>query len=883
MPNSSSSLPPPKFLDLFPESIFCFIPETVEAKEKTPPLPVKHYPRIDADLLATLEAQGYASYISVNGFRDAKSRKEDNLSSLQHLYVDIDAPHDDFHLSDKSLNTFKNNSLKRIQELDKIVPISILVETRRGFHVYFRISPPDAAIDQNTKELYLSLLKILRDELGADHQSSDIPRVLRLPNSLYRKDLKQSDTHLHSIIRLLTCRSDAGKTLREYAAILSSVIMEQEPVAPILEPIIAPEPDLTLKNEAKSAFRKALPPETKIDDSVKETFFNEALLHLDKVFPIMERPSFMSVASPKGIPNGERNNTLIIAASLMRRAGASQEQAESTLSDYNGLKPNEIRAVIKSAYQRAEPWDFAWNHPTFSSHVTVAEKQKVKSIISEYCTNRIIEYIDAKRKQLKEQKVKTDQATNPIPEDMTEALLSSSLPLTPAEQKNILDRFPAMFSKEFPSFRHVQNGRYFIYQPTPEEPFKIIHDKDLEIMVIAFIEAMGLQRLATVTTAKSQVLRLAAYPDIQLEGREIDSDSKLRELHNSPGPFIPVKNGVLDLKTRILYPYDENAIYLSPIRTEYVPREQISTEDEQTIKKFIDDIACGEPDRAKRLAQIAGYTLLSDNRFQKSFFLLGEGANGKSTFQNAITSMLGQSSVLSFSFNELKNNFFTGTIFGKRAGLVEEVSGNYFESDVFKRITGQSMVTADRKYKDPISFIPCMKIIISVNQLPRVNDVFEGYYRRLGIVRFNAHFSLADNNLDPEIEFKLDRARKAFLHFALDGLESLILEGGFLPVADDTALLAEYTTSNSSLLFFLGQNFAPVPKDNASVYATSAMPFKEFYSQYSTFARENGLGQKSAVTLLDELRRSKFKPFDLTLEEAKDGRQAYVLGLKKAI
>ncbi|MBK8467922.1 MAG: hypothetical protein IPL32_19080 [Chloracidobacterium sp.] len=350
-----------------------------------------------------------------------------------------------------------------------------------------------------------------------------------------------------------------------------------------------------------------------------------------------------------------------------------------------------------------------------------------------------------------------------------------------------------------------------------------------------------------------------------------------------PALLSPSRNGVLDLKTRILYPYDENAIYLSPIRTEYVPREQISTEDEQTIKKFINDIACSEPDRAKRLAQIAGYTLLSDNRFQKSFFLLGEGANGKSTFQNAITSMLGQSSVLSFSFNELKNNFFTGTIFGKRAGLVEEVSGNYFESDVFKRITGQSMVTADRKYKDPISFIPCMKIIISVNQLPRVNDVFEGYYRRLGIVRFNAHFSLADNNLDPEIEFKLDRARKAFLHFALDGLESLILEGGFLPVADDTALLAEYTTSNSSLLFFLGQNFAPVPKDNASVYTATAMPFKEFYSQYSTFARENGLGQKSAVTLLDELRRSKFKPFDLTLEEAKDGRQAYVLGLKKAI
>lgn len=898
--SSSSSLPSPKFLDLFPESLFVFIPETTEAKEKS--LPVKHYAKLDEQLLEQMEEQGYGSYISVNGFKNAGSRKEENLSLLQHLFCDIDAPHDDFHLSDKSLNTFKNNALKRITELDKRIPISILVETRRGFHLYFRISPPENAPDQNTKDLYLSLLKILRDELGADHQSSDIPRVLRLPNSLYRKDLKQSDTHLHSKIRLLTCRPDAGKALTEYATLLNPFLKEEpEPTITVEDPVdIAP--DLILKNEAylselrlgaKSAFRKALPPETKIDDSVKETFFKEALQHLDQVFPIMERPSFMSVASPRGIPKGERNSTLIIAASLMRRAGCSQEQANQTLGDYNGLKPNEIKAVIKSAYQRALPFDFAWNHPTFSPHVTIAEKEKVKSIISTYCTNRIIEYIDAKRKQLKEQKEQQAVASNPLPheirsqiseDELNEAaatIASSALVLSVAEQKNILDRFPSLFCAEYPSLRHVKLGRYFIYQPSEDKPYKIIHNQDLEAMVIAFIEVMGLQRLATVSTAKSQVLRLVAHEPIQIEGYEIDSDKKLKEIHNSPGPFIPLINGVLDLKTKNLYPYDENAIFLSPIRTEYIPKEQVAEEDKQTIHKFISDISLQNQERMDRLAQIAGYTLLSDNRFQKSFFLLGEGANGKSTFQNAITSMLGQAAVLSFSFNELKNNFFAATTFGKRAGLVEEVSGNYFESDVFKRITGQSMITADRKHKDPISFVPCMKIIISVNQLPRVNDVFEGYYRRLGVVRFPAHFSLAENNLDPELEFKLDRARKAFLHFALDGLESLIKEGGFRPTEDDTALLDEYTIGNSSLLFFLSQTFVPVQKDNALVYAASAIPFKEFYSEYSNFTRENGLGQKSAVTLLDELRRSKFKPFDLTLRE--DGPKVFVVGLKKVV
>jgi len=888
------------FFSLFPESIFCYIAETKKAKELD--LPTFHTRTFDA----TKEANGYASFISVNGFpSNAKRRTADSCTSLQHLYVDIDAPHD--VTSTKHLTDYKNLALSRIKALDRLLPLSILVETKRGFHVYYRITPsslttnlnerPDAKLN---KTLYLGLLKILRDYLEADHQSSDISRVLRVPFTLHRKDEASPFT-----IKLLTTRPSVSHTLEELKEILEPIRqeMQQEPenakhevqheVQPNEPDIfvelekLKPEKDKTespesLRPLANAAFRKAVSPESScvIPQEVKDTFFAESLEHLNKVFPIMERQSFMSVASPRGIPNGERNATLIIAASLMRRAGASEDQCLTNLIGYNGLKDREVKAVICSAYKRPEPFDFAWNHPTFSIHVSNAEKQKVKAIISDYCTNRLIEYIQAHREQIKTKKLKAATVANPVPDEVS--FVESGAgdpPLTQKEQANILTHFPQLFLKEHPSLRFCRDGKFFLFQKEPTHAYSNLTPDDMERLVIRLIEDLGLKNYATITTTKSQVLRLSALSEIAIESRDINSNASLKKVFNSDGPFVPMKNGILDIKTDILHPYSKETIFTSPVATRFLPKEEVKPEHVQIVHEFMDDITQNNPERKEILQMVAGYTLLSDNRFQKSFFFLGSGANGKSTFQNLLAFMVGQENVLSFSFSELKNNFFLAGIMGKRLGIVEEISGHYFESDVFKRVTGETMITADRKHRESVSFIPQMKTVISMNQLPRVNDVSNGYYRRLVIVDFPAKFSVDSGNLDTQIETKLFSARHAFLRFAIEGLKKLLTNNGFPVSADHKRIMESYSAGNSSLAFFLQRSFEPVPRKEKTAFTLSAISFDVLYQQYCEYTHKSNLGVKCRPTILEELKAGLAVGFsDLLVEDSKTVTTIY--GLK---
>ena len=61
--------------------------------------------------------------------------------------------------------------------------------------------------------------------------------------------------------------------------------------------------------------------------------------------------------------------------------------------------------------------------------------------------------------------------------------------------------------------------------------------------------------------------------------------------------------------------------------------------------KFISDVSDDDLKRGALLQEIAGYILFNDCSLQQCFFLLGDGANGKSVFLDVITSVFGENSI----------------------------------------------------------------------------------------------------------------------------------------------------------------------------------------------------------------------------------------------
>ena len=126
---------------------------------------------LDINLLNIENKNGYGIFWTVNSFA-TKKRDYANLQRFGRFFVDID-------------NCDKQKALEKI----KIgLPPTLVIETKRGFHVYWTIEDPPK-VDAGSIQLYRN---IIRDKLnpfyGGDPNAVDAARVLRAPGFYHRKD-----------------------------------------------------------------------------------------------------------------------------------------------------------------------------------------------------------------------------------------------------------------------------------------------------------------------------------------------------------------------------------------------------------------------------------------------------------------------------------------------------------------------------------------------------------------------------------------------------------------------------------------------------------------------------------------------------------------------
>ena len=146
----------------------------------------------------------------------------------------------------------------------------------------------------------------------------------------------------------------------------------------------------------------------------------------------------------------------------------------------------------------------------------------------------------------------------------------------------------------------------------------------------------------------------------------------------------------------------------------------------------------GDPEKAVLLYEIEGYTLYPDYPLHRAFILLGEGANGKSTYLRKLVKVLGKRNVVSISLVKLTDpsqRFVLAELHGKLANIAGEVPGKkglgkIQDPDTFKKLTGQDEVQAERKFRDPFYFVNYAKMIFSANRLPKVDEDTYAWWRR---------------------------------------------------------------------------------------------------------------------------------------------------------
>ena len=213
--------------------------------------------------------------------------------------------------------------------------------------------------------------------------------------------------------------------------------------------------------------------------------------------------------------------------------------------------------------------------------------------------------------------------------------------------------------------------------------------------------------------------------------------------------LIPVQNGVYNLQTKQLEPFDPSYIITSKIATAYKNNAVKPTF--WDVDKWLSSLACGDEEIVTLLWQIMNEATNPNHTRQKIGILYGQsGNNGKGTFQTLLINLIGRKNVSTLKPTEFNEKFKVSQLIGKVCNIGDDISDAYIDdiSNLMSIATGDP-ITAEDKGKPAFSIYSKAFCLFSGNGLPRTRNK-DGWGRRLLIIPFNADFSGQVN--DPKIK-----------------------------------------------------------------------------------------------------------------------------------
>lgn len=332
--------------------------------------------------------------------------------------------------------------------------------------------------------------------------------------------------------------------------------------------------------------------------------------------------------------------------------------------------------------------------------------------------------------------------------------------------------------------------------------------------------------------------------------------------------YIAFNNGIYDLAGDCMATFSEAFVITNKIPWNYNPEAY-----SEIVDKTLNKLACNDSSIRAVLEECIGYCFFRRNELRKSFMLLGEKKNGKSTFLEMLKNVIGKDNCSALDLKEIGDRFRTAQIFGKLVNIGDDIDSQYIENvGTFKKVVSGNGITIENKGQDPIEIEPYCKFIFSANDIPRMKDRSGAVLDRLIFIPFNAVFSKEDPDFDPYIIDKL-RTREAAEYLIKIGIAGLkrVLERREFTVPDQSKLeLQEFNERNNPILLFIKE------LNEEDVVGKIV---NDVYLQYSEWCIDNGFQAVSNIEFGKTIR----KTFDLDAQPRKIDGKSYRVFVKRNI
>lgn len=317
----------------------------------------------------------------------------------------------------------------------------------------------------------------------------------------------------------------------------------------------------------------------------------------------------------------------------------------------------------------------------------------------------------------------------------------------------------------------------------------------------------------------------------------------------SDARYIAFNNGIYDIVTDMMLPFTPDIIITNKIPYDYIPGSY-----DELCDKTLNKLACNDSEIRALLEEAIGYTFYRRNELRKSFILIGDKANGKSTYLDLINHLLGEENTSALDLNEIGDRFRTAELFNKLANVGDDIEDEFISgAGLFKKVVSGSIITIERKGKDPNKYRPFTKFLFSANNIPRIKDKTGAVLDRLVIIPFNATFSPTDPDFDPYIKYKLltDDVMEYLICLGVEGLKRVLANSAFTISQKVKDELVSYEQKNNPVLLF----FEEISIDEVIDHTNA-----DIYVKYDLWSKKNGFQTNSIV----EFGRKLSKHFDLT-------------------
>lgn len=294
--------------------------------------------------------------------------------------------------------------------------------------------------------------------------------------------------------------------------------------------------------------------------------------------------------------------------------------------------------------------------------------------------------------------------------------------------------------------------------------------------------------------------------------------------------YFNAMNGVVSLRDGHLEDHHHEK-YLSKIS----PVEYTDKIDTPLWDEFLRQIFDNDEELIDYIQKAVGYSMSGSTKEQCVFFCYGNGRNGKSTFLDLVSEIMGdyatniQPETIMVRGQQGGANSDIARLKGARfVTTVEPNQGARINEGLLKQLTGGDTVTARHLYGKEFEFEAEFKLWMATNHKPIIRGRDLGIWRRMHLIPFTVQ--IPDDKVDKNLKYKLKKELTGILNWAVEGCIKWQREGLKMPSAVEDAV-KEYKSEMDVITAFI---------EECTTQGPGEVKASDLYKTYVEWAEQNG-------------------------------------------